>query len=519
LDDVEEEEEKPKKKSKKKDEDKLKKTSDSQKDKAKKKKADVPFHEILRGVKFVISGIQNPDRGHLREMAIKMGAKYRPDWDDETTHLIGVSASAPKAQEAAKNKKAKIITRNWIEDCYHQKTRFDEDDYSLLDGNNRGKKRKLSYDDTEEEEEDLEDDDNEIGSNDEEQLDPDAEYEPPNKKMKSDDSCTQPRQTKKRAAKSKSFKDIYGPLDSNDDSDEEESLKKKKIATGMKGFDDLSDDDDVTMNENNIQKTSDTNRQKTSDTNSQKKEDSQKISNLKYDSQKQETTNKKDRITKKENIEKKKSVLPEIDTTDSADIERLKQFHEKNDPQGSFYSFISNLFDEAITMAEKNNIHEYFNEFKLATSVPKIIRKIARLNDDERIIRELKKSKDKYCEYVSSLEKNNDQDLNDKKDCIKGVVDGPNEKLIDIFSDIHVYLDPDLSNDDKRMLKRYIVAYNGDIDTKCISGTTTHVIVESDEHGQKYLNHDYKVVVKDWIVACHNKRKRLTEGAYQVLAD
>lgn len=67
--------------------------------------------QLLRGVVFVISGIQvnknfhtfnrvifislnyitclqNPDRADMRTKGLKMGAKYRPDWDDACTHLM-----------------------------------------------------------------------------------------------------------------------------------------------------------------------------------------------------------------------------------------------------------------------------------------------------------------------------------------------------------------------------------------------------------------------------------------------
>lgn len=47
-----------------------------------------PFNELLNGVNLVISGIQNPDRGNLRGMALSMGAKYKADWDNSCTHLM-----------------------------------------------------------------------------------------------------------------------------------------------------------------------------------------------------------------------------------------------------------------------------------------------------------------------------------------------------------------------------------------------------------------------------------------------
>lgn len=43
---------------------------------------------ILRGVIFALSGFQNPLRTEIRDKGMKMGAKYRPDWTDDCTHLV-----------------------------------------------------------------------------------------------------------------------------------------------------------------------------------------------------------------------------------------------------------------------------------------------------------------------------------------------------------------------------------------------------------------------------------------------
>lgn len=47
-----------------------------------------PFHKLLEGVVFVMSGFQNPFRGELRDKAIEMGAVYKPDWKKGCTHLM-----------------------------------------------------------------------------------------------------------------------------------------------------------------------------------------------------------------------------------------------------------------------------------------------------------------------------------------------------------------------------------------------------------------------------------------------
>ena len=58
--------------------------------------ASVPFREILKGVTFALSGYQNPLRGAVRDKALEMGAKYKPDWDSTCTHLICAFSNTPK---------------------------------------------------------------------------------------------------------------------------------------------------------------------------------------------------------------------------------------------------------------------------------------------------------------------------------------------------------------------------------------------------------------------------------------
>lgn len=43
---------------------------------------------ILRGVIFALSGFENPLRSEIRDKGMKLGAKYRPDWTDDCTHLV-----------------------------------------------------------------------------------------------------------------------------------------------------------------------------------------------------------------------------------------------------------------------------------------------------------------------------------------------------------------------------------------------------------------------------------------------
>jgi hypothetical protein len=44
--------------------------------------------QILKGVVFALSGFQNPLRSELRDIGMKLGAKYRPDLTDDCNYLM-----------------------------------------------------------------------------------------------------------------------------------------------------------------------------------------------------------------------------------------------------------------------------------------------------------------------------------------------------------------------------------------------------------------------------------------------
>ncbi|XP_074652454.1 DNA repair protein XRCC1-like [Tubulanus polymorphus] len=84
------------------------------------RKSSKPLGELMKRVVFVMSGYQNPKRGELRDMAIEMGAQYKPDWNDQTcTHLICAFVNTPKF--AVVKGKGRIVDENWIRDCYKYK--------------------------------------------------------------------------------------------------------------------------------------------------------------------------------------------------------------------------------------------------------------------------------------------------------------------------------------------------------------------------------------------------------------
>uniref|UniRef100_A0A6B2E738 Putative dna repair protein xrcc1 isoform x1 n=1 Tax=Phlebotomus kandelakii TaxID=1109342 RepID=A0A6B2E738_9DIPT len=88
-----------------------------------------PFGRLLGGVIYTISGIQNPERGNLRQKATEMGARYKPDWDSSCTHLICAFKNTPKYNQV--RGLGKIVQKDWILDCYARKIRFPWRRYAL----------------------------------------------------------------------------------------------------------------------------------------------------------------------------------------------------------------------------------------------------------------------------------------------------------------------------------------------------------------------------------------------------
>ncbi len=92
------------------------------------------------GVVIVISGIQNPERHKLRTLVKEMGGSYRPDWDEQATHLIAVFPNAPKVLQAAQDG-ATIVTKAWVYDSHKRGARQPEQPYLL---NNKKQVHKTS---------------------------------------------------------------------------------------------------------------------------------------------------------------------------------------------------------------------------------------------------------------------------------------------------------------------------------------------------------------------------------------
>lgn len=110
----------------------------------------VPFKKMLEGVVFVLSGFQNPFRAELREKALDMGAKYRPDWTPDATHLICAFANTPKYSQV-KSAGGIIVRKEWVMDCHKRKQNISFKRY-LMDGAESSSESEMEVDDQSEEE-------------------------------------------------------------------------------------------------------------------------------------------------------------------------------------------------------------------------------------------------------------------------------------------------------------------------------------------------------------------------------
>jgi hypothetical protein len=86
----------------------------------------------LAGCVVVISGIANPERSELRDMAVRLGAQYRGSWSAWSTHLIAPfdgtergGTMTPKAA-AALESGGTVVKPSWLRACHHAGRRVPE---------------------------------------------------------------------------------------------------------------------------------------------------------------------------------------------------------------------------------------------------------------------------------------------------------------------------------------------------------------------------------------------------------
>ncbi|CAK9199123.1 unnamed protein product [Sphagnum troendelagicum] len=91
------------------------------------------FSKLLEGVVFAISGMVNPARSNLREQAIEMGARYKPDWTSDCTLLVCAFPNTPKFKQVTADG-GTIVSKDWIPECHRQRKLIDIDRYLLNEG-------------------------------------------------------------------------------------------------------------------------------------------------------------------------------------------------------------------------------------------------------------------------------------------------------------------------------------------------------------------------------------------------
>eukprot|EP00759_Apiculatamorpha_spiralis_P049557 PhF_6_TR44278/c0_g1_i5/m.68230/K10803/XRCC1; DNA-repair protein XRCC1 len=92
----------------------------------------------LAGVVIVLSGYQNPLRGNIRDVAMKMGAGYKNNWESGCTHLICAFTNTPKIQEVKKlggvGTSVFVVSHDWVFACQKDMKRVSEYPYAMIDG-------------------------------------------------------------------------------------------------------------------------------------------------------------------------------------------------------------------------------------------------------------------------------------------------------------------------------------------------------------------------------------------------
>lgn len=210
-----------------------------------KSKKTVPRSEILSGVTICISGIQNPERARIRQLAMGMGARYSGDWTQGCTHLICAIGNTPKLTDARRSN-AWVVTKDWITACDRRKMRVPEKQYDFDspqlelsdDDDDVYDYEELISEESGDESEEDEFNDGKFGEEDEDlHAHPEDEWVPPSERKK-----------KKRSNSIRTPKVVLGFSDLSDEEEEEENSdqydmmqnerrqKKQRMSNGGEGM-------------------------------------------------------------------------------------------------------------------------------------------------------------------------------------------------------------------------------------------------------------------------------------------
>ncbi|KAG2378037.1 hypothetical protein C9374_008659 [Naegleria lovaniensis] len=430
---------------------------------------------VLVGCVIAISGIQNPERSALREKALEMGAGYRPEVRPDITHLVAAFVS-DKGREAQKQG-SKIVTKEWIYDCYSKLRRMNERKYSLV------KDDLLSADEEEAEASLGSDIDFELSedSSEKDMEAEDGEYVPKRKKKKVTRKAEQAISDSKTSEKKNEGKSDNQPETKDSDSSER----------NISQTDTLSKNDSAA-----VTATSDNPRP------SHDRREVPQVSTTSVSAPTATTTT----------VDK-----CGLSPSEEQELLRFKKFFDESPSmKKSFSDFISqDIFEAATNCAKEGDIMIFFEKWSLNTPSPKFLRSIAKLAMDEddtnkeELINSINNLKNKMLQYINL-------NLSNSKPNIADVdLEGPQATLPSFFEGCIVYFDPAVKN--QRELRRYIIAYGGEIvdDFNTRSNDITHVIVNPDYDGNILYN-DKRIVDWKWIQHSHRRLRKLNEEAYAV---
>ncbi|EFC46489.1 BRCT domain-containing protein [Naegleria gruberi] len=316
--------------------------------------------DVLQGCIIAISGIQNPKRTEIREAAMAIGAKYRPQYTADTTHLIAAFVDdRNEKSKQAKKAGAFIVNAEWVFDCEKNSRRMNESKYSMLK-------------DESEDEIEGSDEEYQLSSSSDDLLGDgeDREYRPKRKKRK---------------------------------------VVEKKTRSVKKESDDETNDDgnesDKSLGKSNSQSLAPPPIVK-----SEKKENSQVKSEVNSDEQQvvADIPIKVEELKVKE--EESKPIAQDcameddiLSSSDEQEVLRLKSFYDSGNYSKSFSDFIvEDIFALAYQTAQDGELFDYFDKWSLKTPSPKFIRMIARssVEGPEEVVKQLDECRDNILKYI-----------------------------------------------------------------------------------------------------------------------
>eukprot|EP01062_Namystynia_karyoxenos_P062701 TRINITY_DN55578_c0_g1_i1.p1 TRINITY_DN55578_c0_g1~~TRINITY_DN55578_c0_g1_i1.p1 ORF type:complete len:488 (+),score=93.82 TRINITY_DN55578_c0_g1_i1:79-1464(+) len=95
----------------------------------------------LGGCVVCLSGFVNPERGELRSMALRLGARFADDWGPEATHLVCAYASTPKRAQAEASGHGEVVAKTWLTSSAASGRRAAESSHRLGPARTAGRKR------------------------------------------------------------------------------------------------------------------------------------------------------------------------------------------------------------------------------------------------------------------------------------------------------------------------------------------------------------------------------------------